>query len=61
MIGAFILRKHYPKLITESFIISYLLLVMFHTIENPDIRMVEKLEIEKDKAKANAAKSDLFL
>ncbi|HPZ24158.1 MAG TPA: ATP-binding protein, partial [Bacilli bacterium] len=61
MIGAFILRKHYPELITESFIISYLLLVMFHTIENPDIRMVEKLEIEKDRAeKANAAKSDFL-
>ena len=35
--------------------------VMYHTIENPDLKMIEQLEMAKDSAdKANAAKTDFL-
>lgn len=44
-----------------SNIFSFVLLVMYHTIENPDIHMIQELEIERERAeKANRAKSDFL-
>lgn len=35
--------------------------LMYHTIENPDVKMIEELELAKDRAdKANAAKTDFL-
>ena len=56
-----ILRNYYPEVITETFIFSLSYLVMFHTIENPDLRIISQLTIAKDQAeKSNRAKSDFL-
>ncbi len=65
LIGMFatglLLRAHAPEIITETFCVSFALLVMYHTIENPDIKLLEKMELAKTQAeKANAAKTDFL-
>jgi signal transduction histidine kinase/CheY-like chemotaxis protein len=56
-----ILRRYYPEVITETFIFSFYFLIMYFTIENPDVKMIEQLELAKDQAeKANRAKSDFL-
>ena len=58
---ALILRNYYPEVITETFIFSLSYLVMFHTIENPDLRIINQLTLAKDQAeRANRAKSDFL-
>ncbi len=56
-----ILRNYHPEVITETFIFSLSYLVMFHTIENPDIRIINQLTLAKEQAeRANRAKSDFL-
>lgn len=56
-----ILRKYCSEVITETFIFSLSYLVMFHTIENPDLKLLRQMELAKDQAeKANRAKSDFL-
>ena len=56
-----ILRNHYPEVITETFIFTLSYLVMFHTIENPDLRIINQLTLAKEQAeRANRAKSDFL-
>ena len=56
-----ILRNYYPEVITETFIFSISYLVMFHTIENPDLRIINQLTLAKEQAeRANRAKSDFL-
>ena len=56
-----ILRSYYPEVITETFIFTLSYLVMFHTIENPDLRIIKQLTLAKDQAeRANNAKSDFL-
>lgn len=44
-----------------SFVIMFINLIMFFTIENPDIKMLHEMELAKDQAeKANRAKSDFI-
>ena len=58
---ALILRSYYPEVITETFIFTLSYLVMFHTIENPDLRIINQLTLAKDQAeRANNAKSDFL-
>lgn len=58
---ALLLRKYYPEIITETFIFTLSYLVMFHTIENPDLKLLRQMELAKDQAeKANRAKSDFL-
>ena len=55
------LRVHYPTLIIIPAILVYVDLIMYHTIENPDLKMVNQLELAKNEAeKANRAKSDFL-
>lgn len=57
----FVLRIHYPEIITETYCIVFALLVMYFTIENPDVRMLNRLEMAKEQAeKANAAKTEFL-
>jgi len=57
----FILRIYFPEVITETFCTTFTLLVMYFTIENPDMRIIEQLEIAKEQAdNANRAKSDFL-
>ena len=57
----FVLREFYHELIFEGFFYSYILLIMYHTIENPDVKMLQQMTLAKDMAeKANNAKSDFL-
>ena len=50
-----------PGILILTFIETFVNLIMFHTIENPDVKMIEALQIEKDRAdKANQAKTDFL-
>ncbi len=56
-----IARLFIPEINFISIVISYVCLIMFFTIENPDIKMLEQISLAKDQAeKANAAKTDFL-
>lgn len=49
------------QLLLITFPMTFASFVMYHTIENPDVKMIEQLELAKDQAeKANLAKSDFL-
>lgn len=55
------LREEMPAVWFENFFFSFALLIMYFTIENPDVKMLNKLELAKEQAeKANAAKTDFL-
>ena len=50
-----------PSLLLFNPIITLVTIIMYHTIENPDVRMIELLDTAKNEAeKANRAKSDFL-
>lgn len=56
-----IIRFNWPEILLISLVISYVLLIMYFTIENPDIKLLNEVETARDKAeKANAAKTDFL-
>ncbi len=56
-----IVRLIDPFFNITSNVLSLVLLVMYHTIENPDVRMIEQLNIARDQAeKANNAKTEFL-
>ncbi|MBQ4032218.1 MAG: response regulator [Bacilli bacterium] len=56
-----IIRAVVPEFICLEFLASVVTLTMYFTLENPDIKMIERLEIAKEQAeKANNAKSDFL-
>lgn len=56
-----VIQKFYPELLLMSWTMSFVTLLMFFTIENPDVKMIEQLNLAKDQAeKANRAKSDFL-
>ena len=56
-----VLRRYMPQLVIEPFIMGYVILVMYHTIENPDLKVIEEVTNAKNLAeKANKAKSDFL-
>ena len=58
---ALVIRSFHPEVVLQSFILSFIDLIMFFTIENPDVKMLEKMELAKEQAeKANRAKSDFL-
>ena len=58
---ALVVRIYYPTIMFENFFCSFILLIMSYTIENPDLKMLKKLEMAKAEAeKANRAKSDFL-
>ena len=60
-VAMLIIRQIKPELTLLSFIIMYVNLIMYFTIENPDVKMIEQLNLAKDTAeKANRAKSDFL-
>ena len=61
MVLAIYLRNLSPTLIVIPAIMVYIDLIMYFTIENPDVKMIEQLNIAKDQAeKANQAKTDFL-
>lgn len=60
-VGALILRSHMSELIFEPFVMGYVGLIMYFTIENPDVKMINALNEAKLSAeKANRAKSEFL-
>ena len=58
---ALIIRTINPGIILITCSFAFVVAIMYFTIENPDIKMVAKLELAKDQAeKANRAKSDFL-
>lgn len=54
-------QRRFPDIILTDCIESVILLLMYFTIENPDVKMVEQLEVAKKAAdKANSAKTDFL-
>jgi len=57
----FIIRMLDPSIIIIPFALTFINLIMYHTIENPDLKMLGQLEFAKTQAeKANHAKSDFL-
>ena len=56
-----VIKMYHPEIVLQGFIFSFVDLIMYHTIENPDVKMLEQMEIAKEQAeKANRAKSDFL-
>lgn len=50
-----------PELLLVTALITFIVIFMYFTIENPDMKMIEQLETAKDQAdKANRAKTDFL-
>ncbi len=61
MVVTMIIRQIDPLFSIYSNVLSFTLLIMYHTIENPDIRMIAELNLAKDNVeKANRAKSEFL-
>lgn len=58
---AAIIRVAQPTLIIIPAILAYVNLIMYHTIENPDVKMLQEVEFAREQAeKANHAKTDFL-
>jgi len=56
-----VVRQLNPGLIIISAVISYIDLIMYHTIENPDMKLINELNLAKKNAeRANLAKTDFL-
>ena len=64
LVGMFVIsviQKLNPALTLTSSMEAFVMIVMYHTIENPDMKLIEQLNIAKDQAeKANRAKTDFL-
>ena len=55
------LRSSHPEIVIITAVISYINLIMYFTIENPDVKLINELNIAKEHAeKANRAKTDFL-
>ena len=55
------IQKSYPELTLNLFAQALVTYIMYHTIENPDVKMINELELAKNQAeKANRAKTDFL-
>ncbi len=58
---AAIIQKNNPELIIIAPVETFLCALMYFTIENPDVKMIEQLEAAREEAdRANAAKTDFL-
>ena len=56
-IVSFVIREYYRELIFEGFFYSYILFIMFNTIENPDVKMAKELAFQKQLAETSSNKT----
>ncbi|MCM1371358.1 MAG: ATP-binding protein [Clostridium sp.] len=56
-----VIQNLFPEFRLMTFVLVIVTTIMYHTIENPDLKMIEQLELAKNQAeKANRAKSDFL-
>ena len=56
-----LIQKNHPEITLATSVETFALFLMFHTIENPDVKLINELELAKEHAeKANRAKSDFL-
>ena len=56
-----ILTINFPGIIVTDLLVTSICYVMYFTIENPDVKMIEQVSLARDKAeKANKAKTDFL-
>lgn len=61
LILTLLIRHFYSQIVFQPFILPFINLIMYFTIENPDMKMIQQLELAKNQAeKANRAKSDFL-
>ena len=53
----FIIRGFYKELIFEGFFYSFILFIMYNTIENPDVKIAKELSFQKSLAKSSSDKT----
>ncbi len=57
----FLLQMFIPEAFLINFILALVVIIMYHTIENPDVKMIEQLNIARDQAeRANNAKTEFL-
>ena len=60
-IAVMLIQYHYPELTLMISMQTIVTVLMYHTIENPDLKMIEDLNVAREQAeKANMAKSDFL-
>lgn len=58
---ALVVRRLNPGILLTTSIITYINILMYHTIENPDVKMLNEVNLAKNQAeKANQAKTDFL-
>lgn len=58
---AILIQNKYPQILMMTYVETIICVIMYFTIENPDMKMIEQLNIARDQAeKANRAKSDFL-
>ena len=57
----FIFRTIYPELIFEGFFYSFILFIMYHTIENPDTQIIDLLKRNKELTERSVNEKSNFL
>ncbi|MBR6073052.1 MAG: response regulator [Bacilli bacterium] len=61
IIANVLLQTYDPSILIATVVATFICYTMYFTIENPDLKMLKQLEIERDRAdKANQAKSDFL-
>lgn len=53
----FIIRGFYKELIFEGFFYSFILFIMYNTIENPDVKIAKELSFQKSLVKSSSDKT----
>ncbi len=57
----FTLRQIIPNVLFETFLFSFINLIMYHTIENPDLKLIEKLTEAKENAEHSNNNKSAFI
>lgn len=61
MLLTFIIQSLFPSAFLINYLLSLVVVIMYFTIENPDVKMIQQLNAAKDAAeKANQAKTDFL-
>lgn len=61
IIGVMGIRLYCSQILIQAFILSFVNLIMYHTIENPDLKLLNEMTLAKTQAeRSNRAKSDFL-